>query len=290
MAGAGGGASQPHRLGAALVGAAPLGALRGPRVAGAHHRPVAPRSRARRPWREDLRTLFWNNVVGRFTHVASPAALDYTSGHHNIPGKYLFELPLYLLPWTLVVAAALRRAWTRARAAASAGSAWRFALCASVPFLVLLSLAATARDIYAAPALLGFALLAGLWVHEAQRSPDRIDRLALSATATLVVVSRGSLRARSPCWVPPAVIYRPAAWRRALPPSRPRRHALARRPKRSAWVTRRAASTGRTRASPARCPWHASWCCRSWIAGRTCPGSRDTSRPTARSSSRVARS
>ena len=137
---------------------------------------------------QDLRALFWNNVVGRFTHVTSPAALDYTSGHHNTPGKYLFELPLYLLPWTLVVAAALRRAWTRARTAGVAGSAWRFALCASVPFLVLLSLAATARDIYAAPALLGFALLAGLWVHEVQRSPDRIDRLALSATATLVVV------------------------------------------------------------------------------------------------------
>jgi 4-amino-4-deoxy-L-arabinose transferase-like glycosyltransferase len=137
---------------------------------------------------EDLRTLFWNNVVGRFTHVASPAALDYTSGHHNTPGKYLFELPLYLLPWTLVVAAALRRAWTRARTAGVAGTAWRFALCASVPLLVLLSLAATARDIYAAPALLGFALLAGLWVHEVQRSPDRIDRLALSATATLVLV------------------------------------------------------------------------------------------------------
>jgi 4-amino-4-deoxy-L-arabinose transferase-like glycosyltransferase len=135
-----------------------------------------------------LRTLFFSNVVGRFTRVASPAGLDYTSGHHNAPGKYLLELPLYLLPWTLVVAAALRRAWTRARVKDAAGSAWRFAVAASLPFLVLLSLAATARDIYAAPALLGFALLAGLWVHEVQQRPQRIDRLALSATATLVVV------------------------------------------------------------------------------------------------------
>jgi 4-amino-4-deoxy-L-arabinose transferase-like glycosyltransferase len=135
-----------------------------------------------------LRTLFWNNVVGRFTHVASPAHLDYTSGHHNTPGKYLLELPLYLLPWTLVVAAALRRAWTRARVDGVAGLAWRFALSASVPFLVLLSVAATARDIYAAPALLGFALLVGLWAHEVQQSPDAIDRLATSATATLVLV------------------------------------------------------------------------------------------------------
>ncbi|GAC1660440.1 MAG: hypothetical protein PVS2B3_13700 [Steroidobacteraceae bacterium] len=135
-----------------------------------------------------LRTMFWHNVVGRFTHVAAPAALDYTSGHHNTPGQYLLELPLYLLPWTLVVAVALRRAWRRARAVGPAGSAWRFALCASVPFLVLLSVAATARDIYAAPALLGFALLAGLWAHEVQQSPEGLDRLATAATATLVLV------------------------------------------------------------------------------------------------------
>ena len=38
-----------------------------------------------------LRTLFWNNLVGRFTHVAAPAALDYTTGHKNRPGKYLID-------------------------------------------------------------------------------------------------------------------------------------------------------------------------------------------------------
>src|SRR5438445_13008132 len=54
-----------------------------------------------------LRALFWNNVVGRFTRIDSPAALDYTLGHRNVPGKYLFELPFYLLPLTPVVAAAL---------------------------------------------------------------------------------------------------------------------------------------------------------------------------------------
>ncbi|HEX4648289.1 MAG TPA: glycosyltransferase family 39 protein, partial [Steroidobacteraceae bacterium] len=102
-----------------------------------------------------LRALFWNNVVGRFTRIAAPAALDYTSGHRNTPGKYLFELPLYLLPWSFVVAAALARAWRRVRGPDPQATAWRFALCASVPFLVLLSLAATARDIYAAPAILG---------------------------------------------------------------------------------------------------------------------------------------
>jgi len=117
---------------------------------------------------------------------AAPAALDYTSGHHNRPGKYFLELPLYLLPWTLIVAAALRRAWTRGRARDEAASAWRYALAAGVPFLVLLSLAATARDVYAAPALTGFALLAALWAHEATPSQDHIDRLALQGTRALV--------------------------------------------------------------------------------------------------------
>jgi 4-amino-4-deoxy-L-arabinose transferase-like glycosyltransferase len=135
---------------------------------------------------DTLRTLFWHNVVGRFTRVAAPAALDYTSGHRNSPGKYLIELPLYLLPWTLVVTAALVRAWQRARAPDISGTPWRFALSACLPFLLLLSLAATARDIYVAPALLGFGLLAGLWAHEAQQTPGRIDRLALRGSRWLL--------------------------------------------------------------------------------------------------------
>jgi 4-amino-4-deoxy-L-arabinose transferase len=144
---------------------------------------------------ETLRALFWHNLMGRFTRVASPAALDYTSGHRNSPGKYLLELPLYLLPWTLIVAAALVRAWRRVRRDAPEATAWRFALCASVPFLVLLSVAATARDIYAAPALLGFGLLAGLWVHDAQHSAGWADHLALRLSRYLVALIAWALAA-----------------------------------------------------------------------------------------------
>jgi len=133
-----------------------------------------------------LRTLFWHNLVGRFTPVAAPAALEYTSGHPNSPGKYFLELPLYLLPWTLVVFAALVRAARRMRARGADGTPWRFALTASVPFLVLLSLAATARDVYAAPALLGFGVLAGLWSQEVQGKPSGLDRVALRLTHALV--------------------------------------------------------------------------------------------------------
>ena len=34
-----------------------------------------------------LRSLFWNNVVGRFAQVAGPDTIDYTLGHKNEPGK-----------------------------------------------------------------------------------------------------------------------------------------------------------------------------------------------------------
>ncbi|HKD54149.1 MAG TPA: glycosyltransferase family 39 protein [Steroidobacteraceae bacterium] len=135
---------------------------------------------------EALLTLFWHNVVGRFTRVASPAALDYTSGHHNSPGKYFRELPVYLLPWTLLVLAAVVRALRHARLPGPSGTGWRFALAASVPFLILLSLAATARDVYAAPALLGLGLLAGLWLHEAQEAPTTLDRWLVRLTRWLV--------------------------------------------------------------------------------------------------------
>jgi len=135
-----------------------------------------------------LRTLFWNNIAGRFTHIDAPSALNYSAGHPNHFGKYLIELPLYLLPWTLVCAAGFARACRRCRDAAPGGTAWRFALLASVPFLVLLSLAATARDIYAAPALLGFALLAALWLQDAQAAPRRLDRACLAGTRWLIAL------------------------------------------------------------------------------------------------------
>src|SRR5215469_4132165 len=144
---------------------------------------------------ETLRALFWHNLVGRFTKVAAPGALDYTSGHRNSPGKYLLELPLYLLPWTLLVAAALVRAWRRARHNDPEATAWRFALCASVPFLVLLSVAATARDIYAAPALLGFGVLAGLWAHEAPHAVGWADHLALRLSRYLIALIAWALAA-----------------------------------------------------------------------------------------------
>ena len=137
---------------------------------------------------EALSTLFWHNIVGRFTRISAPAGLDYTSAHRNTIGKYFIELPVYLLPWTLLVTAALKRAWDRIRVPGPAGTPWRFALSASLPFLIVLSVAATARDIYSAPALLGLALLVGLWTVDAQLSPTRFDKFALRWTRWLVAI------------------------------------------------------------------------------------------------------
>ncbi len=140
---------------------------------------------------EALQTLFWNNLVGRFAHVAGPAALDYTTGHSNTPGKYFLELPVYLLPWTLLAVASLRLAWDRIREPGDRGTPWRFAIAASLPFLVLLSVAATARDIYSAPALLAFGPLIALWISELvnrHRPATRLDRFAIRGTFVLVAI------------------------------------------------------------------------------------------------------
>ena len=146
---------------------------------------------------ESLRVLFWYNLAGRFTHIAAPAAYQYSVAHRNSPGKYFLELPVYLLPWTALAAAAAWRALTRVRlpkvAAPSEAQVdcsmqtrWRFAVAASLPFLLLLTVAATARDVYAAPALLGVSLLIALEIGDAQRFASHETRDPLVWTRRLI--------------------------------------------------------------------------------------------------------
>jgi 4-amino-4-deoxy-L-arabinose transferase len=135
-----------------------------------------------------LKVFFWNNLVGRFTHVNAPNELQYATAHRNSPGKYLIELPLYLAPWTLLVAAAGRRAWRQRKTSFDDFRPVRFALAASLPTLLILSMAATARNIYLAPALPGVALLLAWWSIEIQRGPDNWDVRALRATSGLLLL------------------------------------------------------------------------------------------------------
>jgi hypothetical protein len=86
-------------------------------------------------------------------------------------------LPVYLLPWTALAAVAVWNARDRLRLREPRGTAWRFAVAAALPFLLLLSLAATARDVYATPALLGVSLLVALKVAEMERRGGRDELL-----------------------------------------------------------------------------------------------------------------
>jgi 4-amino-4-deoxy-L-arabinose transferase-like glycosyltransferase len=143
-------------------------------------------------WREAdglhaLRVLFLDNLAGRFSTLASADGTAYSAGHPNWPGRYLVELPFSLLPWTFLVIAALHSAWTRFRNG-TLNTAWRFAIASSVPFIVLLSLASTARDIYAAPAVPSLTLLVALWMLEPDPAQSALGQLALKATRALVLV------------------------------------------------------------------------------------------------------
>jgi 4-amino-4-deoxy-L-arabinose transferase-like glycosyltransferase len=136
-----------------------------------------------------LKVFFWNNLVGRFAHIDAPQELQYATGHRNSPGKYLAELPMYVWPWTLLVVAAARRAWRARRALIDEYRPVRFALASSLPALAVLSVAATARNIYLAPALPGLALLLGWWGREAAISADRWDIRAVRGTAALMLLA-----------------------------------------------------------------------------------------------------
>jgi 4-amino-4-deoxy-L-arabinose transferase len=137
---------------------------------------------------EHLKVFFWNNLVGRFMAVDAPSQIQYAAGHKNSPGKYFIELPLYLFPWTFAVIAAARRAWRERRNLGDQGRTVRFALACSLPSVLILSLAATARNIYLAPALPGVALLLAWWAREIIRGPEVWDVRALKLTAAMLLI------------------------------------------------------------------------------------------------------
>jgi 4-amino-4-deoxy-L-arabinose transferase-like glycosyltransferase len=136
-----------------------------------------------------LKVFFWNNLVGRFTHVDAPEALQYAAAHRNSPGKYLIELPVYLWPWDLLVVAAARRIWRQRHASVDELRPVRFALATFVPTLGVLSVAATARNIYLAPALPGIALLLGWWASNLLSAYDHWDSRAMRGTSVLLLLA-----------------------------------------------------------------------------------------------------
>jgi 4-amino-4-deoxy-L-arabinose transferase-like glycosyltransferase len=140
-----------------------------------------------------LRVFFVNNLFGRFTALPG---VGYAESHRGWVGKYLVELPIYVLPWTFAMAAAVAAAWRGSRLRPAGGDpaavrergAWRFAVASVVPGLLVLSASTTMRDIYAGVLMPGLALLGGLWVAHALASPGRLDRTMARATALLLAV------------------------------------------------------------------------------------------------------
>lgn len=137
---------------------------------------------------ELLKDALWFNVAGRLARLSGHAANlpQYADSHRNWFGKYLIETPFYVLPWTFLVVAAVRRGWFELRANSPRAAAWRFAIATTLPSLLLLSVAATARGIYAAPSLIGVALAIGLWSENAAMAPDSFDLRMLRATSFLL--------------------------------------------------------------------------------------------------------
>lgn len=107
---------------------------------------------------DSLRALFWDNLVGRFASYADSRDVIGELGHPNWPGKYLVELPVYLLPWTPLLVGAVVVWWRDAGKWSSVSAPVRFALSAFLPALLILSVASTARAVYAAPLVPGMAL------------------------------------------------------------------------------------------------------------------------------------
>lgn len=134
-----------------------------------------------------LKIFFYDNLIGRFLPVASEAG--YRDGHRNLPGKYLLELPVYLLPWLFLAIAAIRSGWSGLSTAATDRVAWRWIACATIPATLLLSASSTARGIYLAPVMPGFALAIALWASRHWSAPDSFDRICLWLTVVLVAVA-----------------------------------------------------------------------------------------------------
>ena len=138
--------------------------------------------------RESLKVMFWYNLVGRALPLDAPPEFAYATGHQNSFGKYLLELPLYLMPWIALALAATRRGVRGWRATGALGTAWRLGIGAIVPATILLSFAATARGVYYGPPALGWALLIGLYVGGAATALDRFDRGCWRVTGWLIAL------------------------------------------------------------------------------------------------------
>ena len=177
-------------LGEALARTASLGTVRGTAAAGGDDSHLGlVRVSAAPDGPAHLKVFFWNNLVGRFARSRCADRFAIRGRASQFSGQIPDRIADVPIPWTLLVLAALRRAWRqrktrRRRLSRRCASRWPLR-CRRWS---ILSMAATARNIYLAPALPGVALLFAWWAQEISAGADRWDIRALRATAVLLLL------------------------------------------------------------------------------------------------------
>jgi 4-amino-4-deoxy-L-arabinose transferase-like glycosyltransferase len=140
-----------------------------------------------------VRECLLHNMTGRFL----PTAAGEIYGHRQPPWYYLTNASATLLPWIAAVPGVLRCALGR-RDAARPGAAARNLLLATLGLsVVLLSAAASKRELYLLPLLPALALCIALWLAATEEDvalcaacwgrPTRFVLLALAAFLSLVL-------------------------------------------------------------------------------------------------------
>jgi 4-amino-4-deoxy-L-arabinose transferase-like glycosyltransferase len=136
---------------------------------------------ARQPAGGDLvGAVLRDNLVARLLPVQSHAAYDL--GHRNSHWKYLVMIPLFVIPWTCALLAAVRWSSKASRQATPIRSAVRFCIASVVPSTVVLLLSYTSRDVYFSPALLCLPVLLALWFTTQSGSFTRSEQVLLRMT------------------------------------------------------------------------------------------------------------
>ena len=139
---------------------------------------------------EYLVGVFWDNQFGRFLSFSDPALpLDPYFVHKEPIYYYLRSAPLRLLPWTLLIGAALVR-WFR-RGSAYRGELALLLRLALVVMAVVLHVSAAKTACYILPLIPLLLLMTGVWLEDAlQPGGARLWEHVLLAgtTGTLVVL------------------------------------------------------------------------------------------------------
>ena len=136
-----------------------------------------------------LYSVFWENQFGRFLAFNDPnLPLDPYYVHKESVLYYLFSLPVRLIPWTLLVVAALV-SWFRPKSPVT-GLPALFVRFALVCMLALLHVSSSKAACYAMPLFPILFLMTGIWLEDtAIRGNSMLDRRLVGLTFGLVGVA-----------------------------------------------------------------------------------------------------